>query len=58
MINYMILLLACLSPPSAAAFSDSLANSTREEKTLSIFNVVSLDLYLIYIYSIFNVVST
>ena len=38
MINYMILLLACLSPPSAA---DSLGNFTREEKALSIFNVVS-----------------
>lgn len=37
MINYMILLLACLSPPSAA---DSMGNFTREEKALSIFNVV------------------
>ena len=41
MLNYMILLLACLSPPSVDAFGDSLANSTREEKKLSMFNVVS-----------------
>ena len=41
MINFMILLLAGLCLPYASAFSDSaLGNFTRDEKTLSIFNVV------------------